>query len=213
MAGRRDTFKFIRWARDQHLRGARQSVLVILATHADAAGISRPGISLLAKEAGVSVRAATYALRSLESDGYLRRNGQHHVPGTRAHTTIWQLTGAIQPPLLPADNMQPLHAVKSPNMQPLQVDAEEQPATDVRSTCKVTMGELPRTTKGSTTFGSLPNGKDPQVSPSDGDVSGPTPRARFLTEQARHRQVAAFIDLGKEKGVRLKGERVTASEL
>ena len=85
-------YRWIQWARDQRLPGARQAVLVVIATHCDRDGSCFLTFDTIANEAGCVRSTAIRSVRSLKDDGYITAVGAR---GRKAKT--YRITGAIQP--------------------------------------------------------------------------------------------------------------------
>lgn len=73
-------------ARDGRITGTRKLVLLALANRADEYGLCWPSQGLLAGESGISVRALSDHLKTLESDGFIRRDTRHLGVGRGSKT-------------------------------------------------------------------------------------------------------------------------------
>lgn len=64
-------FKWIRWARDRHLKGPAQGILNVIASHANAAGESWPSTETIVLESGSSKSTVQKAIRALAAAGVM----------------------------------------------------------------------------------------------------------------------------------------------
>ena len=95
-------FRWIQWARDQRLPGARQAVLIVVATHCDRDGSCFLTYETIASEAGCVRSTAIRSVRSLKDDGYITAVG---ATGRSAKT--YRITGAIQPSMFDTPTPKP----------------------------------------------------------------------------------------------------------
>lgn len=93
-------FQWMHWARTQHLLSSQKATLLVIASHCDSSGKTWLSYETLAEETSLHRATVIRSLRSLEVDGYLRRNGKHSGAHGHGHANVWELTGAIQPRLM-----------------------------------------------------------------------------------------------------------------
>ena len=79
--------KRVRWVlrAQPYPAGATTMVLIVLAERSNATGNCWPAVATLAREAGCSLRAAQYALRQLERDGWIAVSRQRSANGTNVY--------------------------------------------------------------------------------------------------------------------------------
>jgi len=175
----RGFFRYIEWARGLRLRGSRQAVLVVLATHCDPSGQTWVSYAKLADETGFSRRTVIRALASLLADGFLHHNGRHEGRGNH-----WEFACATQAPLLPKE----CHHVTR------RLVRQVPPCPGTGDTLRrVTAIELPA-------FSDHLNGDlpPPEVDPmTEPTLTLQACRQRFLASDNRKEQVAALVDASR----------------